>query len=271
MAVTIIICSRSSENLHRSTSVIRKTIGLDFEILSSLHSSKLGLSQSYNQLAIQAKYDYLIFMHDDLIFHTMNWGKLVLNLLINKSIGLVGLMGACYKSSYTSIWTACDYSLYRNSKETDTNDYSDVVVVDGCFLAMRKNTLISHQFDTKLSGFHGYDLDISLNILRSLKVVVANKISFEHLSNGVKDIKWFDDTSYVHNKWESILPARVGHTTDYSTKFSDYLSLKDQFNSIRHFQKNNSLLFAIYIKMIFKYFRFNKLRHSRIFVKSLFR
>lgn len=269
MAVTIIICSRDSENLNRSTSIIRKTIGIDFEILSSLHSSKLGLSQTYNQLAIEAKYDNLIFMHDDLVFHTMNWGDLVLKLLMDTNIGLVGLMGTCYKSSYASIWTACDSMLYRNAYDTDTNDYSDVVVVDGCFLAMRKNTFFSHQFDAKLSGFHGYDIDLSLNILKSLKVVVANKISFEHMSNGVRNADWFEDISYVHDKWKLILPATAGPITDYSRKFSDYLSLKDKFDSIRRFQKNNCMLFAIYFKMLFKYYSFNKLRHSKLLVKSI--
>ena len=67
MAVTIIICSRNKENLDRSIRSIRKTIGLDFEILSSFQSSQFGLSKIYNELALQAKYDN-IKMNYDLIY-----------------------------------------------------------------------------------------------------------------------------------------------------------------------------------------------------------
>jgi hypothetical protein len=256
--------------LDRSIRSIRKTIGLDFEILSSFQSSQFGLSKIYNELALQAKYDNIIFMHDDLFFESLNWGNRVINILNNHSIGLVGLMGSIFKSKHTSIWTACDSSLYRNSTTSTFHDFSEVAIVDGCFLAMRKNVFQSHRFDENLLGFHGYDLDISLNIIRRLKVVIANNIIFSHLSNGCKSKNWFEDVTYIHSKWESFLPVSVENVTKSARQFSDYLSLMDQFNSTNRFHKNKQMLFILYFKMLIKYFRFNKLRHSKQIMKSLF-
>lgn len=249
---------------------IRKTIDVDFEILSSLHASELGLSSIYNKLALSANYKYLIFIHDDIYFESFDWGSKIIKLLTEQNIGLVGLMGATYKSAYISLWTSCDSSLYRISLSNNLNDYSEVVTLDGCFLAMRKEVFTYYHFDEKMRGFHGYDLDICLQMNSHLKVVVANNINFQHLSNGNKNEKWFNDTYYVHKKWKSILPVFVAQISAYEKKHSDYLSLADQFNSIKLFSKNQNVLFFIYAKMLLKYFRFNKLRYTKQLLKKFY-
>ncbi len=271
MGVSIIICSRSKESLNFVVETIGKTADVDYEILSSLHASNFGLSTIYNELASTAKYEYLIFMHDDICFDSFSWGSKIIKILSDQKIGLVGLMGATYKSASTSLWTSCDSSLFRISLSTDLNTYSEVVTLDGCFLALRKEVFTYYHFDENLKGFHGYDLDICLQVFSKLKIVVANNILFKHLSNGNKNEKWFCDYSYIHNKWKSILPVSVGQITSNEKRHSDYLSLSDQFNSTRLFYKNKKHLIVIYFKLLFKYFRFNKLRHTKQLMRSFYR
>lgn len=178
MGVSIIICSRSRESLNLVTASISKTIDVDYEILYSLHAAQFGLSTIYNKLAVKAKYEYLFFMHDDIYFESFNWGSKIIRILSDENIGLVGLMGATYKSANTSLWTSCDSSLFRTSLSNQLNEYSEVVTLDGCFLAIRKEKFVNYYFDEQLLGFHGYDLDICLKVFSHLKIVVANNIFF---------------------------------------------------------------------------------------------
>lgn len=270
MGISIIICSRNNENLSLAVASIKKTIDVDFEILSSFQASEFGLSSIYNKLVMSTKYKYLIFMHDDIYFDCFDWGTKLIKLLTEQNIGLVGLMGAKYKSEYVSLWTSCDSSLYRISLSDNLKEYSEVVTLDGCFLAMRKDVFENYYFDEKLHGFHGYDLDICLKIFSKLKIVVVNNISFNHLSEGNKNEQWFNDTIYVHNKWKSKLPVSIGLISAIEKKHSDYLSLADQFNSLILFKKNKIQLLLIYFKIIFTYFRFNKFRYAKRLLRSLY-
>jgi glycosyltransferase involved in cell wall biosynthesis len=264
LAISIIVCSRSKENLHFIINSISQTIGVEFEILYSLNASEGGLSKAYNTLALHANFPILIFLHDDLVFHDNNWGIRIIEILKNEKIGLIGLMGTVYKSKFKSIWTSCEKTLFRNSNFSSNDiSYQKVAVLDGCFMAVSKLCFTKYKFDERLCGFHGYDLDYSLVISGKFDVVVATNIKFDHLSPGRKNKEWYKDITYVHNKWDSVLPLSISKMPKYITHVSDYYALCDYFNSILNFNFSKIHLFKLVLKMLFCYFRFNRFKYTR--------
>lgn len=93
-------------------------------------------------------------------------------------------------------WNCGDKDLYMNInqylangnkeywyKGFDKSTIEEVVVIDGVFMAARKDNSIS--FNTKLTGFHNYDLNLSFEYLKKgYIVVVTNNILLDHFSIG---------------------------------------------------------------------------------------
>jgi hypothetical protein len=283
--ISIVVCSINQKLLSDLKENIEKTIGIPYE-LNAVDNNIInnGICQVYNQAAKKSKYDILCFVHEDVIFHTIGWGKELLDLLSNPQIGIVGVSGSVYKSSFTSSWTACSTEFYRintlqhylDSKTPtlhqiypDKTNYSQVAVVDGVFLATKKSILVKYNFDEfNLLGFHGYDLDISLQIGHEFQVVVTNEILLEHFSTGNYDRKWLSDMIILHKKWKNHLPLNC---LAFSKKnhVSDYIALSSYLNHLIKLKFSKKEVLLNYILIITKYFSFNKFKFSRTVFKYL--
>ena len=277
--ISIIICSVSPSLISQLRENIKNTIGIDYELLVEDNSSNAyGICHVYNELVKKARFSYLLFIHEDIIFHTPSWGLNLINHLKNDSIGLVGISGAISKSAYPCTWTATAMSSYRiNSiqhfkenediKKIQVNPnneiISEVVCIDGVFLATRKDILNKYWFDDKLlSGFHGYDLDFSLSIGQYHKVVVAHDIVIEHFSDGNFNELWFSDIQKVHNKWYKILPKQINIDL-LELKVTNYISLKSYLSNLIKFKYSKKIVLKFYIKLLFNYFRLNHFYFSK--------
>src|SRR5690606_21318357 len=129
------------------TENIDNTIGVPYEIISfDNRKVSLGICEVYNQCGGKAKYNNLLFLHEDVKFYTQNWGITLVNLLSDKEIGLVGMAGAVFKASAPTAWVSVPKEYYRSNqyfsteeclraKENMEEGYDEVVVVDGMFLA----------------------------------------------------------------------------------------------------------------------------------------
>ena len=75
---SIIVCSidpQKAENLKRN---IKDTASMPFEVLIfDNRNVGLGLCAVYNKMAGQAKYDNLLFIHEDIIFHGKGWDAIL--------------------------------------------------------------------------------------------------------------------------------------------------------------------------------------------------
>ena len=168
--ISVIICSVNPIQLQNISKNIAETIGLPYELIEIDNTnSKKGICNVYNDAAAKAKYNYLCFVHDDVKFHTMSWGGILSDLLNKEDIGLVGVSGTTYKSVIPSSWTACKKDFYRINtiQHSDENinplkyqinpdliSYSEVAIVDGVFLATRKEVISEFSFDEiSLKGF----------------------------------------------------------------------------------------------------------------------
>lgn len=284
--ISLIICSVNPVYLANISQNIKNTIGVDYELLAFDNRNKaLSICSVYNFAATNAKYEYLCFIHEDVQLHTTNWGGIITNLLSDNSVSLVGVSGAVYKSDTPCSWVDCDKKHYRLSTlqhQHNTNVaflvnlnprkefVSEVAVIDGVFMATRKEIWRHHNFDEKLlQGFHGYDFDFSMSVGESGKVLVTHDLLLEHYSPGSFSQEWVQDTIALHRKWAHVLPRNVDFKGKHD-RYSDYIAhVSILAHLLKHDGYNKSVLY-FYSRLVFNYFRFNRFRFSKSIIKYLF-
>ncbi|PNW26872.1 DUF1919 domain-containing protein [Formosa algae] len=236
--ISIIVCSIKPDLLRSFKANVVETIGVPFEfIVIDNNKEQFSICKAYNVGAEQAKYNILAFCHEDIFFHTKNWGKELIKTLSISSIGLVGVAGATFKSKYPLSWVSIDGSCYRSNaffdkpkdiKNKNIDTLAEVAVLDGMFLGTRRDVWAKNKFNEKeLKGFHLYDIDISYQLFKAgYKIVVDYHISIQHLSQGSLDINWFKSSINWHKNKK--LPI-------YSLDYSD--------NEINSFEKDCQIKF----------------------------
>lgn len=245
--ISIIICSIKPNLLEAVSENIARTIGVQHEIIAiDNRKGTHGICSAYNHGASQSRFSFLCFVHEDVIFHTQDWGLILKDLLENRNIGLVGLAGAIYKPAMISGWWDVPPALFRKHLVQHTrqgevvNDfinpknepYSEVVSLDGVFLATRKEVWQENSFDEKtFPGFHFYDTDFSTQIANEYKLVVTHQIKAEHLSQGnANSITWLKHVLLYHHKWKHKLPLQAGKFTFLEKLRYEYLACKKIMN-----------------------------------------
>ncbi len=187
--ISIIVCSIKPTWLENFKNNVEQTIKMPFELIAidNWNTTK-GICKVYNDGLAQAKYDIVCFCHEDIVFNTQDWGKELGRLLTKDAeLGLVGVCGATYKSSYPSPWVSVPSQYYRSNllqqnaegsrvgkPVLDNGDFSEVVVLDGCFIAGRKEVFAKYKWnDELLKGFHLYDVDLCIRVSEHCKLGVA--------------------------------------------------------------------------------------------------
>lgn len=218
---------------------IDATIGCDYEIIvEDNRSLPRGICEVYNTGASKAKYPYLCFVHEDVLFDGNNWGEAIEKQLEKDKTGLIGFMGATYKSKSPSGWNISPCinrshfiqtknGVKRYSNET-VGDFSPCVVLDGACLFMRRELWQQNPFDaTACPGFHGYDLDICIQAYsKGYRNYVSRTCWIEHLSEGAFSKDWALTTLYLHQiKWKDTLP--LGDEDSYLESRAYYVFLKN--------------------------------------------
>ncbi len=287
--ISVLICSINVDLLNQVTENIKKTIGSKFEILHfDNKNGSRSLCEVYNKLANRAAYPYLCFIHEDILFTTINWGKEVEHIFYSdREIGLIGIAGCKYKSNFFSGW-------FSGVKELDcanyTHQYSDglekvklspdgtnlheVVCIDGVFMCCRKEVWLNNNFDEDLlKGFHFYDIDFSLRIAKDFKVVVTYQLELIHItSGGDYGNNWVAEAIKYHKKTNIDLPFSK---IPVSIKFVDKKVIVSTLDFLKNYKIdfNNKLKWIIiqslYLKpglyySIFKFFFYQSLRLKKI-------
>lgn len=232
--ISIIVCSLHPSLDGALLENIRKTVGVPYEVICVDNSAgRFSIFEAYNVGAGRAKYDLLCFMHEDILFHTGDWGRIAAAKLAQKEVGVIGIAGAVYKSASPSPWWISnleDRVAYQRvnilqhfstgiKKQQARGDvgnagggaWDEVVVLDGAWLCCRKQIWLETPFDDReYKGFHFYDLDFSLTAFnRGLRNFVSQEILIEHFSAGNMDNNWIRGAEIFHKKWRKRLPASV--------------------------------------------------------------
>lgn len=221
--ISIVVCSVKSALRTALSENIRQTIGItDVEIIIIENEvEKHSITKAYNIGAAKAKYPYLCFCHEDILFHTPDWGLKLAEHLADQTISLIGVLGSLIKTRvpsgvYIPIKKLNRVNQLQRKINGGTDHYyenplhehrSEVSIVDGMFLATTKSNHAAYPFDEKLlTGFHGYDIDYSLGQSRNGKIVVVYDILIEHFSYGGNTIQWINEQLKVTDKWNQQLP-----------------------------------------------------------------
>lgn len=229
--ISIVICSRSNSvplSLQRSIST---TIGVEYELVVIDNSkNQFSIFQAYNIGLQKAKYPYICFLHEDVEFvDYTDWGKSLIEILSDVNTGVVGVAGSDIVTRIPAPW-----SFYRPAKKMNIvqgikNNQGElffeqrylprgnsekvlpVILLDGVFLAMRRQLLDEIHFDEKILGFHGYDFDIALQsyFLGYQNYVMYDNIRLKHFSLGNIDKKYYENLIKVFSKYEENLSVAI--------------------------------------------------------------
>ncbi len=239
--ISIIVCHRNEFNLSKLKKSLEKTVGMPYElVVIDNKENKHSLCSAYNEGVKQAKFDYVVFMHEDIRFITKNWGQIVIDLL--KKNDVVGVAGTNYLAD-SGIWWAPRASKFlkghianwegKNIKKTIfSEDDGKVVVLDGVFIATKKKIAEEIKFDEKtFDGFHFYEIDWTLRVSKKYRLLATTKILILHESIG--DVRKNDDWKKYREKFiekhKSILPYAITNeipNQDYLEKTKEIIGVK---------------------------------------------
>ena len=219
--LSLIFCSRTKQLPDLLLRNIEATIGCDYELIVVDNSQQeYSIFEAYQLGSSRSKGKYLAFLHDDLYFHTQNWGELLKEHLAVPGVGIVGIGGRDTLVRVPSSWTV---SLpYIHLTQSDKNrknrkikhrpaDFSGlrakVVMLDGVMLCMQSKLMETIGFDTRMAGFHGYDFDICIkSAAAGFQNYVMYNIEIEHFSRGNADKNYYRNLMLVFENNSALLP-----------------------------------------------------------------
>lgn len=208
--LSIIISTYKPDFFQQVTDNIAETIGnIEYEIIPIDNPGIMGICEAYNQGAAKAMYSNFLFLHEDVKFHTENWGQVLISHLNTKGTGVIGIAGSSYVPKTPSGWHLPDNKynhlniIQRNTEGTTIHEQmnhgtkASIFAVDGVFLAVTQKVFEEFKFSTLLKGFHGYDSEFSLRISKKYTNYFVPDILLEHFSIGNPDQLWFNNNILV--------------------------------------------------------------------------
>jgi len=289
--ISVITCSIKPESCKRMLKSIEETIGVEYEsIVIDNREKNEGICKVYNDGAMQANGDYLLFIHEDVEIKSNNWGSELIKFAeFNANCGVIGVAGGKSIGKNFSIWDNAGekfinlYDLVGTDKdECDENDliysysnpnneeFAQVVCLDGVFLFTQKHIWEVNRFDEKnFKSFHFYDADFTLSLAHNRKNYVYFGIKLYHFSKGKVNKAFCNSMLIFQLKWRKVLPYFLhGYKVTFKKEIKlarrnifiyqkSGISIKDALISIL---KVNGLFFLLlfimnYPKILFKSYK----------------
>lgn len=270
--ISFIICYLNKQYLSNLSNSIEFTTNVEFEIISIDNSVfNLSLSAAYNQGAKESKYPYLVFVHEDVEFLNTTWSESLVSILKNKKNGLVGIAGSTYLPAVPSGWYLPNESLnnvfihqgFKYSKkevrfDNQGQDLTPVYLLDGVFLAMRKDVWKEFLFNENLKGFHAYDVDLCQRVSRKYQNIFTKQIELIHHSEGKVDKNYFDAILQYKNELLNFNYTKRNFELEYQLLEQFYNNLRCYYdvdiikNKLLPFVKVNYLGWKGYFRFMFK-------------------
>jgi len=203
------------------TNHILETIGIkNVKVTCYFNFNQFSLAEIYNRGIAEHNDEntIMVFCHNDIVFRTKNWGKMLLTKFNNSDFSIIGVAGTTYLADNGVWWTdrtkMCGVVEHTNGITTWVNEYSppkagftrSVVLVDGLFIAADCSK-IEHQFDEDFKGFHMYDLGFCVpNYLDGCNIGVTTDIRILHQSIGMTNEQWEVNRLQFVEKYKDDLP-----------------------------------------------------------------
>lgn len=271
--ISVIVCSIDEESFNKLSISIKETIGLKYEIIKIQNGIEdLSLTEAYNKGAKSAKFEFLVFIHEDIIFNTRNWGVNLKKYFSElDSPGVLGVAGSSYLPISPSDWWL-NFNIYLNVnllsnvkrgvlgkgkiKQLGEQVPKPVFLLDGLFLAMKLSVWKEIPFDESLVGFHGYDTSICLRVSQKYQNYFVPGILMEHFSAGYPNEIWLINTIKAK---ESIQPYVN------SIKKNQILNKKLEIH-VYHLFLNQLKKYSSSLSYSFRYSFIYLIRLNRVFI-----
>lgn len=259
--ISVIVCSRGKDITTDQRSNVEETADVDVEIVVIDNSANTEtIFSAYNKGVKSAKGDLLCFVHDDVMFRTNGWGRLIeTHFLADEKLGMIGFAGAHFLPNAPMYWDESpfisEHNLTTRNGQTEQcfslehfceNALSEVAAIDGMCFFVRRSLFDSIAFDeATFNGFHLYDMDISMQVRNAgFKVCVCNDVLVEHFYDYNPSKAGFElfeaNLRKFYEKWLSQLPLAVGlggMTEGVVSQLNEYvkrqMEMKESFEKVR--------------------------------------
>lgn len=160
-------------------------------------------------------------MHDDICYETDGWGEKIVAHFQDSNTGALGIAGTPYYPFMPASWwgSGIFYEHLLQSSLRDTTpvlksnmklcDKKQVTVFDGVWFCIRRAAFKKVKFDElTFNGFHGYDLDICMQLNKlGVKMYCIGNIVIHHTSIGKLTESWIQSILLFQKKWKRDLPS----------------------------------------------------------------
>ncbi len=233
---------------------IAETCGVPYEIIKIDNPGIMGICEAYNKGAKRSKYDYLLFLHEDVLFVNQLWGQKLIEILQKPQCGVVGVAGGDYYSYVPATWWNTDHKFlhFIQADNMGNEHFNDRVgfpkeqsiipakALDGVFLASTKKVCQEILFDENVPKYHGYDLVFSLKSAEKYNNFVTDKILLKHFSSGSLSKEWFDSILKVKKIIGRFPNQKIERNIELDNYYKLIFSLK-KFG----YNKKESLIIAV--------------------------
>lgn len=247
--ISIIICSKYEELPETLVKNIADTINVAYEIIHIVNANKqYSIFSAYNEGFRKSQYPNLCFLHDDVKFHSYNWGQKLVTHLEDKNAGVFGLAGRDIVTRVPASWKVklpsvniiqSSINTHKRTKvrykpKNYIGNKRSVVLLDGVMLCMRRELMSKIKFDEQFNGFHGYDFDICIQAATlGFENYVMYDIVLEHFSRGNPDEVYYKNLIAIFKKWQHKLPI-VGANVSENQKNKLYKIEKRGISRLLH-------------------------------------
>lgn len=232
--LSIVVSTYKPDKFQQLQDNISRSIGNTvYELIKVDNPGLMGLCSAYNKGAASARYDVLLFIHDDIEFNTNNWGEILLHHIRRYSQGIIGIAGGNYVPAAPSGW------FIKHGAHT-VHSNQETKLLDGVFLAMSKEQYKEMPFNEQIKGYHGYDTEICTRSAIKYANLLVSDIQIIHHSEGNPDRQWLEN----------------------------HIQIRDLYGNSMQKKKNADLEEAAYlsfIKFYFKYYPVNSNNLHKVF------
>lgn len=244
--LTVIYCTRKTNPEHKEHLIKSSGLHKHIEVIEIINNGE-SLTHAYNRGLKQAKYNHVVFCHDDLIIETKQWGvKLLKQFEKNPEYGIIGVAGSKYMPVSGQWWEKPKkmYGRVQHTHEGKTwlsaysedlgHELEEVVNVDGLFFAVDISKL-GKNFNESVEGFHFYDVTFCFeNYLAGTKIGVSTVIRVNHKSIGMTNEEWEANRVIFAENFKDNLPIDIKRVLRKGEKLKILLgSLSLNQNTIR--------------------------------------
>lgn len=202
----------------------------DINVIEKVNNGSKSLSEVYNEIINESTTDIVVLCHDDIYFDSKRWAEKITKHFEKSSYGILGVAGSTYMPKSGQWWEDQSKMIgivnhEANNKKWESkysedigNEIKDVVIVDGLFIALKKDR-IKANFDETVKGFHMYDINFCFqNFLKEVKIGVVFNVRVTHKSIGQVNEQWELNREIFSKRYSDNLPVKVLVNNDTKLK-----------------------------------------------------